>query len=67
MQKVSATAAKATRSIGEQKLTIGLDPGTHSCEFDLTPGKAEGFGFISSFVYLRAILLTPLPKAKLGQ
>jgi len=65
MKKVSTTAAKATRSIGEQKLTIGLELGTQSCEFDLTPGKAEGF--ISSFAYLRTILFTPLPKAKLGQ
>jgi hypothetical protein len=35
-----------------------------SCGFDLTPGKVESFGFVSSIVYIRTILLTPLPKAK---
>ena len=38
-----------------------------SREFDLTPGKVEAFGFISGAVYLRTILLTPVPKAKLSQ
>ena len=38
-----------------------------SREFDLTPGKVEAFGFISGVVYLRTILLTPVPKAKLSQ
>ena len=38
-----------------------------SCEIDLTPGKVEYFGFISSIVYMRTILLTPISKEKRGQ
>jgi hypothetical protein len=35
---------------------------TERYEVDLTPGKAEGRGFVSSFIYQRVILLTRLPK-----
>ena len=43
------------------------DNNSQSCELDLTPGKAEQFGFISSILYLRTVVLTPLSKTKLGK
>ena len=38
-----------------------------SCEIDLTPGKVEHFGFVSSIVYMRTVLLNPISKEKRGQ
>ena len=59
----------AARRKGSYRLTLTIaewrDEKTNSTEqydIDLTPGKPESRGFISSFVYHRVILLTNIPK-----